>query len=275
MHSPLQHEDEIVRYLLGEMEEPELLVIENRLMSDSNFFAEVRALEDELIDSYLNGELSGPQEKRFREQFLVTAKRREQLQFAQALRRHLRENGPGPLPGGLLGNPRTAAAWIIATLLVLCVIEAILAGRFSADLRREEQHVAGLKRELQATAADRDRERRNSLAASGIHIVPLQPVTRDAGKKVMRDSAPVFLELQLPVGQPGDSFSVQVQDQEGKAVARFEHLFVATIDSTRVVLVPLPPETIPDGDFNLFLEDNSSDSHSSTPLRYSFRIMRP
>lgn len=273
MHSLSQHENEIVRYLLGEMEEPELLSIETRLMSDSNFFAEVLAFEDELIDSYLNGELSDEETKSFREHFLVTSARWEQLQFAQALRKRLRETKPNPF-SGRLGKPLTAAPWIIAALVVLCAVEAVFMGRFVADFRREQQRVAGLKKELQATAADRDRERRNSLT-SGIHIIPLQPVTRDNGKKINRGTETVFLELQLPNGEPGQSFKVEIQDQHGKTVTEFNNIPVAVIDSARVVFVPLQPESVPDGDFNLLLQNTAASPSSSAPLRYSFRLTRP
>jgi hypothetical protein len=272
MHLPSQHEDEIVRYLLGEMEEPELVAVENRLMSDSSFFAEIRAFEDELIDSYLSGELSAPQEKRFREHFLRTPARQQLLQFAQALRKHLRENRPTPA-GELPGKPHTVAPWIIAALLVLCATEGVFVGRFMADLRRAEQHAAELDKKLQDKDAERESEKRNSLV-SAVHIFPLQPVTRASGKEVSRGVVPVFLELQLPSGEPGNSFNVEIQDQHGKTVARFNNLPVAAVDTTRVVFVPLQPETVPDGDFNVVLQSNPAAS-SVTPLRYAFRLVRP
>ncbi len=273
MHSPLQHEDEIVRYLLGEMEEPELVVIENRLMSDSDFFAEIRALEDELIDSYLNGELSGLQEKRFREHFLRTPARQQQLEFAQALRKNLRENRPTPA-GELPGKSHTAASWIIAALLVLCSIEGLFVGRFMADLRRAEQHATELNRKLQDKDAEREREKKNSLVSSTVHIVALQPVTRAKAKEISRDAAPLFLELQLPGGEPGNSFDVEIQDQYGKKVAQLNNVPVAAVDTTQVVFVPLPADLVPDGDFNAVLRSHPAAS-VATPLRYSFRLVRP
>jgi hypothetical protein len=275
MHSPLQHENEIVRYLLGEMEEPELLAIENRLMADSDFFAEVRAFEDELIDSYLNGELSAAQERRFREHFLRVPKRQQQLQFAQALRKHLRDNMATRPPGGFGARSRSAFLWVSAALLILCAVEGAFAWRFLADLRREEQHGAELNRKLQATVEEREREKRNSLISSAVHIVPLQPVTRDSGKNIRRDTTPMFLELQLPAGEPGSSFNVEIQDQHGKIVTRFENVPVGVVDTTRVVFVPLSPEGISEGDFNLLLQNSAAAPSNAAPLRYSFHLVRP
>jgi hypothetical protein len=274
MQSSSQHENEIVRYLLGEMEEPELLAIENRLMSDSNFFSEVRAFEDELMDSYLNGELSSPQEKRFREHFLRTPARQQQLQFAQALRKHLRESMAIQPASGILARSRTAALWVITALVVLCAVEGIFVGRFVADLRREEQKTAELTKKLQDTSADREREKGNSLIGSALRIVPLQPVTRDRGKTISRDAMPVFLELQLPGGEPGNSFDVEIQDQHGKRVTQFNNVPAAAVDTIRAVFVPLQPEVVPDGAFNVVLQ-NSTAVSSAVPLRYSFRLVRP
>jgi hypothetical protein len=274
MHSLSQHDNEITRYLLGEMEEPELVAIESRLMADNDFFAEIRAFEDELIDSYLNGELSAPQEKRFREHFLRTPARQQQLQFAQALRKNLRKNEASPPPTGIPGSTRAAAPWVIVALLVLCAIEGLFVGRFMADLRRAEQHVTELNRKLQDKDAEREREKKNSLVSSAIHIVALQPVTRASGKEVSRGAVPVVLELQLPSGEPGNSFDVEIQDQHRKTVARFNNLPAAAVDTTRVVFVPLQPETVPDGDFNVVLQSNPAAS-GATPLRYSFSLVRP
>jgi len=79
------------RYLLGQLLADEQAQIEQRLLADGDFFLEVSISEEELIDDYLDRELSDLEIKAFESHFLVTAERRKQLRFARRLATYLTE----------------------------------------------------------------------------------------------------------------------------------------------------------------------------------------
>jgi anti-sigma-K factor RskA len=80
----------IVNYLLGALPEAELERFERRFLEDETLFEELQEIEDELIDDYVSGTLSGEQRTLFEKYFLRSAKRREKLEFARALTEHAR-----------------------------------------------------------------------------------------------------------------------------------------------------------------------------------------
>jgi anti-sigma factor RsiW len=57
--------EELTRYLLGEMPEEEQTDFEMRYFSDGQLFGELCARRNQLIDSYVSGRLSPPMRERF------------------------------------------------------------------------------------------------------------------------------------------------------------------------------------------------------------------
>lgn len=87
----LRDEDKISlrQYLLGALSSEELTRrIEERLLSHDQYYQELLSAEDELIDLYLEDELSGEERELFTRHFLSTEERRKKLSFAIALNRY-------------------------------------------------------------------------------------------------------------------------------------------------------------------------------------------
>src|ERR1044072_6675708 len=76
-------------YLLGEANEAECQAIETMILSDDELYEELLALEDEVIDEYLNEKLNPEVRSRFEKHFLTTPEHLEQLQFARAFDRYV------------------------------------------------------------------------------------------------------------------------------------------------------------------------------------------
>ncbi|MCI0420657.1 MAG: hypothetical protein L0387_02505 [Acidobacteria bacterium] len=75
----------MTRYLLGELSEQEATVFEERFFRDDSVFEELRAAEEDLIDSYVRGNLSGAVLKQFETHFLKSPARRQRVAFAKSL----------------------------------------------------------------------------------------------------------------------------------------------------------------------------------------------
>jgi hypothetical protein len=90
-------ETELRRYLLGELTPEELAQVKERLFLDSDYFRQLQAAEDELIDDYIYEELSTAERGRFETYFLVQPGRRKDIRIAQALKRYISAEAQ-PLP---------------------------------------------------------------------------------------------------------------------------------------------------------------------------------
>lgn len=90
------HENaEIRKYLLGNIQvEDERRKIEERLMLDDDYFEELLMQEDELIQDYVDDQLSTDERQKFEKHFLISEERRDKIRFARALRRYINERHP-------------------------------------------------------------------------------------------------------------------------------------------------------------------------------------
>src|ERR1044071_6730362 len=100
----LNEENLIKRFLLGELSAEERERVEERLLSDEDFYAQVDAIEDELIDDFALGKLDAAERERFERQFLITDERRERLKFAWDFHQVLSDSHPAAAEGAAV-NP--------------------------------------------------------------------------------------------------------------------------------------------------------------------------
>jgi anti-sigma factor RsiW len=75
----------IAQYLLGDLPQPEVKRLDELSFTDDDFFHRLQAVENDLIDASVRGELSLQEREQFQEHFLATPKRRERVEFAKAL----------------------------------------------------------------------------------------------------------------------------------------------------------------------------------------------
>ncbi len=79
-----QRENLIRRYLLGELAEADQTALEQELLIDRGKFDQVWAAENELVDSYMRGEMSSANRKRFEGHYLASPLHRERVAIAEA-----------------------------------------------------------------------------------------------------------------------------------------------------------------------------------------------
>jgi hypothetical protein len=74
----------IIEYLLGSLGEEETERFDELSITDDEFAHRLRAVENDLVDSYARGELSGQRLERFESFYLASPVRREKVSFAKA-----------------------------------------------------------------------------------------------------------------------------------------------------------------------------------------------
>ena len=106
----------MLQYLLGESRDgPTAADIEYRLLADDQAFAEMLAIEDELIESYLENRLSPEDRARFETAFLSSDRRRERVANHRTLRAISASQSK-------IESATTRWRWIAAAALVIAVI---------------------------------------------------------------------------------------------------------------------------------------------------------
>lgn len=133
MGNPTYHNEVMTRYLLGALPEVESERFDDLSISDEEFAESLSAAEKDLVDAYLQGELTGENRKQFESHYLASPLRREKVQFAGALqdwnamrpaaavtsKTEIKKDGWFT---GLLGfNPRPLA-WGLSGLVVILLV---------------------------------------------------------------------------------------------------------------------------------------------------------
>lgn len=189
MEQPLIDESLVRKYLLGQLAEGDRERLEERLLTDDDFYETVTALEDrvedELIDQYLDGELTGDGRAHFERLLLYTPERADKLRLIKDLKAlavpavaldagaATRATTETPTPSrtgwlgavGLFRNPlfglSCAAALLFAVLS--CVWLLVKSNRLEAELKQARAHAqptptadAGLKEQLEQLRAQNE-----------------------------------------------------------------------------------------------------------------------
>lgn len=170
-------EDLLVRYLLGALPEEEQVAVEARAFQDQQYLRNIQAVESELIDAYVRGELALGERQQFEDRFFASAERRRKVEFARALARVAPEFGvtekkvktprraasvswQSTLEAFLRGFNSTAKFGLAAALLLLLIggswliIESLRLRAQLAESRAEQQSRERDRQALQQQVAD-------------------------------------------------------------------------------------------------------------------------
>jgi hypothetical protein len=180
-------DDLIVRYLLGGLDPAERERLEAEYFDDDEFFERVTAVEGELFDSYVRGELPEADRRRFESSFLSDARGRGRLAFARELRAALareREDATPPAPalrGGatllpfpFVRRPAFALTLAAAALALLAVVVwlAFESGRRRAAAPEQAHEVPAQPSPSEQAVTDPPRENTNVIVQTQNSPVP-------------------------------------------------------------------------------------------------------
>lgn len=203
-------EDPIVGYLLGKLPAEDGERLEQRLLSEPEFFAQLLEAEEELIDRDVREDLSAEDRERFESHFLSTPERRQKVRFARALTRYAREQDWLEPSAGL----RARGLWRfwlgVAAAVTLVLAGSLLAAytrRLASELERVSRQQGALgaegkelrrllreqrgRNELMAEDFRREREERVRLQSELATL--LRPGPAAAGRPPSRKERPQTL----------------------------------------------------------------------------------
>lgn len=122
MKQPTINEQLVRRYLLGELPRRERERLEVSLLTDDRYYEAISALEneveDELIDEYLDGQMTGTELENFERVFLQTPERVHKLKVLKVLKEQaVSAAQPEPVPAKNVTPNRSSHRWIPALTL--------------------------------------------------------------------------------------------------------------------------------------------------------------
>jgi hypothetical protein len=162
-HAP---DDQVLRrYLVGSLPEDETERLDELSVADDQFAAWLRAVENDLVDAYVNGELSGETLHRFKTHYLSSPAMRDKVAFAETLLGYQQRVGTAasraardaPAFAVPLLIPRWV--WAVAALLFLggsgyLILESSRLRREVIDARAARAALEGREQQLQRQVAE-------------------------------------------------------------------------------------------------------------------------
>lgn len=76
-------------FLLGNLPEEEIEQLDELSLTDDDFVNRLQSVDDDLVDAYVRGELSGTTLAQFKSNYLKSPKRQEKVAFAEALQKQI------------------------------------------------------------------------------------------------------------------------------------------------------------------------------------------
>lgn len=261
---------EIRDYLLGSLPPERMEEIEKRILTDDAFHQEVEIMEEELLDRYAQGRISGTERLLFDRHFLASPVRKQRLEFARALQTKIdsMQTTPGPV------SVRFSAIYPYA--LAACTFALVVLGiaTYRLSMRLQEQRVADeqvsrqneeMRKTIAAMSASQD------LALQPLIVAELTPGGSRESKlakiNVPRGIRAVQFELKVPQSLQGDTI-VALLDDSGQLITTVRATQPQKLGADNIVVAVLAEEFLKKGNYFLRLTQPPA-----TKLLYSFQIV--
>jgi hypothetical protein len=256
---PMNDRELILRYLLGQMSEPERLEVQDRLFSDDEFCDSIAEVETDLIDAYARGELTPAEREQMEQSILASPAARKRVEFAAAL--------AGVAPAGALRSDKPVASqlqWIAAAAVVVLAIAAGILSLQNRDLRNK---IAAFQNQRQVD----DTLRKEQVTAPSVFTVLLEPGVVRGSERVREIAIPPtsqFVQLQLDLhGDVRDAYQGRLS-AGGRNIWELSHVLAER--KTQGVILPfwIPANLLSSGPFELAVMTGNGE-----PLEfYYFRV---
>jgi hypothetical protein len=303
------------RYLLGLLPEPEQAALEERFFEDGEILSEMRAVEQDLVDAYVRGQL-GPDEKSvFESHYLSVSRHAERVAFAYDLLR-LADAEPDLTPQtgstesrepfwrkwlSLFQTPQLAISAAGAMIAILVVSGLLLfreRARWRQELAKSQAEQAAQKEKIRALeqeiakgrvdaaqlAAELEQLRKQRLnppepvTPATIFSFLLLTTTRNQAEEQTLRLAPnaARVRLQMKIRAGGyKSYRVRIDPVDGGGAWESASVTARSAGITTTLSVLVPPRNLPPGDYNLELSGIDANGAAESIETYSFRVSRP
>jgi len=161
----------LVRYLVGSLPDAEAERLDELSVADDEFALRLSAVEHDLVDAYVNGDLSGDALDRFRSHYLASPAGRKKVAFAEAFRAYQTPTAAAPRRAMPLWGLAAAAVLFLAAAGYLLVEDL----RLRHQVTEARAARAVLEERAQQLQRQLDQQRAAAEAPAAPPAVPNQP----------------------------------------------------------------------------------------------------
>jgi hypothetical protein len=302
---PIVDDEALVRYLIGAMTDEQAEPLDELSVADADFEARLRALEYDLLDGYVNGELAGETLDQFRSHYLSSPSGLAKVDIAGALRGYRRDRVRDARTPAPIAARMRARWWTLAAAAVLALVigglavdnvrlrrQAIEASERQAALELRERQLRDTlsRQQSEMTATSRDLGRaRDALAAARagatgqpstaprVLAFVLLPATRGSGEipaiAIAASTNTVILRLQLD-GKDYRRYDVAIKDANtGRIVWRSRRLRAASAGNRTILPASLPANVLRSGAYAAEVTGIPERGQPEPLDRYPFRVV--
>jgi len=189
--------DELVQYLLGVLPPEDTERLDEASIVDDDIAARLRRVEDDLVDSYVRGQLSGDTLAQFESHYLASRHRRDRVEFARKFLRAVDKVDTEAAPVVAEAPAKVGGSKVLATLAVAATLSLAAGG---ALLLQNVRLGRGLREaQIDRVAVDqraRDLERQlKELRDANETATKELARARESATTVVREAATVALVL--------------------------------------------------------------------------------
>jgi len=284
---PARDDDELIRYLLGELTDDQAESLDERSVVDDDFVARLRLIEEDLVDAYATGRLAGDRRTRFESFYLSSPRRLKRAVFAQrflAAVDNAARDSPAPAGHG------RAARWLPLTIAAAVVLSIgsgwmlVRDARLRTDLHETQQRLADADRQTArlfgelaqrtATAAPAPAQ----TAAPSVALV-LLPQTRGSSVPpilaVGVESSTVTIELAV-AALDRSPYQATLRDPATNSVLwRSDDLTARRAEPAPLVTVTVPAASLKAQHYSLELFTRRNGRTGDFVGGYPFQVLRP
>ncbi len=308
MIGEFQDDSLLVRYILGKASPEECRELEAEYPGNAELFEEMVAAENDLIDAYVGGQLSGTDRVRFEKHFLVTSERRQRVEFAEALLDQIAAEDAGIekktkglrafLPAALNRWP-TRMQFGLAALLLAMVAWSSWVTTQNTHLRREidklrtsAAELQGKERELQQQLEalsrkdkpGREHDEQEQVATthpagpSSLAVLILHAeIPRSSGTQniLVLSSGTRLVRLRMEMEERENlSFGASLENANGGIILQRENLTVRVKQHGTTVDLPLPAKILKIGDYVVNLTATLPTGTTETVNSYTLHVTK-
>ena len=280
-------DDEVlVEYLLGTLPNEDTERIDELSIADDEVAWRLQAVENDLVDAYVAGQLSAATLERFTSFYLASPVRRRRVELARALKSHAMRDA---------ASRRPLLQWALAAAAIIAAMGLAYFAAENSRLRDEvtqsnarratgEQALAGVRSELEQERSAREAmrtelERMRGTAPSErppVQALVLLPLRRGAGDlpivSVLRGTGHLRLRLRLE-GAAFARYEATVRDSAaGQSVWRSGSIEAESKAGDRTLTVEVPVARLRSANYTVELTGTSANVPEFV-ASYAFRVV--
>lgn len=259
------NDQQVIGYLIGTLPEQEAGRLDRLSVEDDEFAVRLTAVENDLVDAYVRGELSEETRVRFRSHYLSSPMRRERLRFAQSL--VAVADRPMAASGAAQIAPRRwrwSLNWAAAAVACAALLACGYLLRDNARLRSEAQQ--------QFAKAP------SPAVVVALPAIVLFPQTRGASSiptiGLPADTQRLNLDLELE-GDDFPSYRASLKSlTANQVVQQTDNLAAQSRGGRKFISIAIPSALLSDGRYSIDLTGLATSGQSNFVASYIFSVVK-